>query len=51
MKVIKAPTETYVDLGGLKQQIREINEAVKLPLTHPELYEEIYIKPSRGVIL
>jgi ATP-dependent 26S proteasome regulatory subunit len=26
-------------------------EAVELPLTHPELYEEIGIKPPKGVIL
>jgi len=24
MKVDKAPTETYADIGGLEQQIREI---------------------------
>ena len=51
MKVDKAPTETYGDVGGLDNQIREIKEAVELPLTHPELYEEIGIKPPKGVIL
>ena len=51
MKVDKAPTETYGDVGGLESQIREIKEAVELPLTHPELYEEIGIKPPKGVIL
>ena len=29
-------------------QIQEIKEAVELPLTHPELYEEIGIKPPKG---
>lgn len=51
MKVDKAPTETYADVGGLESQIREIKEAVELPLTHPELYEEIGVKPPKGVIL
>lgn len=51
MKVDKAPTETYGDVGGLETQIREIKEAVELPLTHPELYEEVGIKPPKGVIL
>jgi 26S proteasome regulatory subunit T2 len=51
MKVDKAPTETYADIGGCEQQIREIKEAVELPLTHPELYEEVGIKPPKGVIL
>eukprot|EP00297_Palpitomonas_bilix_P026250 CAMPEP_0113907644 /NCGR_PEP_ID=MMETSP0780_2-20120614/25611_1 /TAXON_ID=652834 /ORGANISM="Palpitomonas bilix" /LENGTH=441 /DNA_ID=CAMNT_0000902765 /DNA_START=21 /DNA_END=1346 /DNA_ORIENTATION=- /assembly_acc=CAM_ASM_000599 len=51
MKVDKAPLETYADIGGLEPQIQEIKEAVELPLTHPELYEEIGIKPPKGVIL
>ena len=51
MKVDKAPTESYGDIGGLEKQIQEIKEAVELPLTHPELYEDIGIKPPKGVIL
>ncbi|RHZ32696.1 hypothetical protein DYB26_011071 [Aphanomyces astaci] len=51
MKVDKAPLESYADIGGLDQQIQEIKEAVELPLTHPELYEGIGIKPPKGVIL
>lgn len=51
MKLDKAPTESYADVGGLDQQIQEIKESVELPLTHPELYEEMGIKPPKGVIL
>lgn len=51
MKVEKAPLESYADVGGLDAQIQEIKEAVELPLTHPELYEDIGIKPPKGVIL
>eukprot|EP00935_MAST-01C_sp_MAST-1C-sp1_P002092 g2092.t1 len=51
MKVDKAPLESYADIGGLETQIQEIKEAVELPLTHPELYEDIGIKPPKGVIL
>ncbi|RIA04722.1 hypothetical protein BRARA_K01012 [Brassica rapa] len=51
MKVEKAPLESYADIGGLEAQIQEIKEAVELPLTHPELYENIGIKPPKGVIL
>ncbi|KAK0428446.1 hypothetical protein QR680_010810 [Steinernema hermaphroditum] len=51
MKLEKAPQETYADVGGLDQQIQEIKEAVELPLTHPEYYEEMGIKPPKGVIL
>lgn len=51
MKVDKAPLESYGDIGGLEQQIQEIKESVELPLTHPELYEDVGIKPPKGVIL
>jgi len=51
MKLDKAPQETYADIGGLDTQIQEIKESVELPLTHPELYEEMGIKPPKGVIL
>merc|ERR1719178_512026 len=51
MKVDKAPTETFADIGGLEQQIQETKEAVELPLTHPEMYEDIGIRPPKGVIL
>merc|ERR1719460_2600096 len=51
MKVDKAPLDSYADVGGLEKQIMEIKEAVELPLTHPELYEDIGIKPPKGVIL
>jgi len=45
-----APLESYADIGGLTKQIQEVKEAVELPLTHPELYEDIGIKPPKGVI-
>nr|XP_019011522.1 26S protease regulatory subunit 4 [Kwoniella pini CBS 10737]OCF50303.1 26S protease regulatory subunit 4 [Kwoniella pini CBS 10737] len=51
MKLDKAPTESYADIGGLETQIQEIKESVELPLTHPELYEEMGIRPPKGVIL
>jgi len=50
MKVEKAPLENYSDIGGLGPQIQEVKEAVELPMTHPELYEDIGIKPPKGVI-
>ncbi|EDK98128.1 mCG129012, partial [Mus musculus] len=51
MKVEKAPQETYADIGGLDNQIQEIKKSVELPLTHPEDYEEMRIKPPKEVIL
>ncbi len=51
MKVDKAPLESYADIGGLESQVREIKESVELPLTNPELYEDVGIRPPKGVIL
>lgn len=51
MKLEKAPSETYADIGGLDCQIQEIKESVELPLTNPELFQEMGIKPPKGVIL
>lgn len=51
MKLEKAPNETYADIGGLEKQIQEIKESVELPLTNPELFQEMGIKPPKGVIL
>lgn len=47
VQVEKAPLESYADVGGLEQQVIEIKEAVELPLTHPELYQDIGIKPPK----
>ena len=35
----------------MEDQIREIKETVELPLSHPEIYEDIGIVPPKGVIL
>ena len=51
MKVENAPLESYADIGGLEEQIVEIKEAVELPLTHPEMYDDIGIRPPKGAIL
>jgi len=51
LKVEEAPSESYADIGGLDEQVREIKEAVELPLTNPELYEEVGISAPKGVIL
>ncbi len=51
MEVIERPSVTFNDIGGLKEQIRELKEVVELPLKQPELFEEIGIDPPKGVLL
>lgn len=51
MEVDERPTEQYSDIGGLDKQIQELIEAVVLPMTHKERFENIGIQPPKGVLL
>ncbi|OYT56749.1 MAG: proteasome-activating nucleotidase [Desulfurococcales archaeon ex4484_217_2] len=51
MEVIERPDVTYDDIGGLKEQIREIREAIELPLKRPDLFRAVGIEPPKGVLL
>merc|ERR1719428_1903002 len=51
MEVDARPTEEYSDIGGLDKQIQELVEAVVLPMTHKTQFENIGIKPPKGVLL
>jgi len=42
---------SYKSIGGLNEQIREIRESIELPLTNPELFHRVGIKPPKGVLL
>ncbi|MBR4685607.1 proteasome-activating nucleotidase [Methanomassiliicoccales archaeon LGM-RCC1] len=50
-EVLEKPNVTYDDIGGLKQQMLELREAVEDPLLRPELYAKIGIEPPKGVLL
>jgi len=51
MEVDERPTEQYTDIGGLDKQIQELVEAIVLPITHKERFENIGIKPPKGVLI
>jgi len=51
MQVTEKPDVSFQDIGGLDVQKQEMREAVELPLTHPELYQQIGIDPPRGVLM
>ena len=42
---------SFSDIGGLTEQIRELREVIELPLTNPELFVRVGIKPPKGVLL
>ena len=51
MEVDEKPQEEYADVGGLDKQIQELVEAVVLPITHKERFENLGIAPPKGVLL
>ncbi len=42
---------TYDDLGGMEREVVKIREMIELPLTHPEVFERLGMKPPKGVLL
>ena len=42
---------SFSSIGGLNDQIRELRETIELPLTNPELFLRVGIKPPKGVLL
>ncbi|KAF1328283.1 26s protease regulatory subunit 10b, partial [Globisporangium splendens] len=42
---------SFSSIGGLNDQIRELREVIELPLTNPELFLRVGIKPPKGVLL
>jgi len=42
---------SFSAVGGLTDQVRELREVIELPLTHPELFIRVGIKPPKGVLL
>jgi len=39
---------SFSQVGGLNDQIRELREVIELPLTNPELFKRVGIKPPKG---
>jgi transitional endoplasmic reticulum ATPase len=48
---VERPNVRWKDIGGLDQIKREIQEAVELPLKKPEIFEEMGIRPIKGILL
>lgn len=49
--IMEKPTITWQDIGGLQQQIQEIQEVVELPLKKPGLFKKVGITPPKGILL
>lgn len=49
--ILDKPKETWIEIGGLKKEIKEVKEVIELPLQKPELFEKVGIHPPKGVLL
>ena len=49
--IVEKPTIKWDDIGGLQEQIREVQEVIELPLKKPELFKKVGIKPPKGILL
>ncbi|MFZ0493216.1 MAG: proteasome ATPase, partial [Acidimicrobiia bacterium] len=47
----EVPDVTYEQVGGLRDQIEAIRDAVELPYIHKELFEEYGLEAPKGVLL
>ena len=41
----------YTDFGGINSILKEVQELIEYPLTHPEIYTHLGVEPPRGVLL
>ncbi|QSZ68261.1 AAA family ATPase [Methanofollis aquaemaris] len=51
MELESVPDITFEQIGGLKEEIEEVREAVEYPLTRPEIFEEVGVEPPKGILL
>jgi proteasome regulatory subunit len=51
MQVESRPAVSYADIGGIDDQIREVREAIEMPLVNPERFDTVGIEPPTGVLL
>ena len=49
--LIEVPKVSWEDVGGLKSAKQQLKEAVEWPLTKPEVFKRMGIKPPRGILL
>ena len=44
------PETRYEDVGGMRETIALVREAVELPITHPEIFQKLNIRPHKGIL-
>ena len=46
-----APSITYEDIGGIRNEVARVREMIELPLRHPELFKRLGVEAPKGVLL
>jgi len=49
--LVETPNVSWNQVGGLEEIKHELKEVVEWPIKHPESFERMGIRPSRGVLL
>jgi transitional endoplasmic reticulum ATPase len=49
--LVETPNINWDSIGGLNPVKQELREVVEWPMKHPEIFERLGIRPSRGVLL
>lgn len=50
-EVLERPEVRYKDIGGLKDTVESLREAVEYPLTDPGRFKKLGVHPPKGVLL
>lgn len=48
---VEVPNVRWEDIGGFEDIKRELKEAVELPLKKPQVFEQMGIRPAKGILL
>ena len=51
MELDESPEVDFSQIGGLREEIEEVREAVEYPLTKPEIFKRIGVEPPKGILL
>ncbi|HKC57959.1 MAG TPA: AAA family ATPase [Vicinamibacterales bacterium] len=49
--LVRAPSVSYEDIGGLEREVARVREIVELPLRHTRLFERLGILAPKGLLL
>ena len=50
-EIIEKPDVSFKDIGGMKEEILSIQQAIELPLNRPEAFDKMGLSPPKGVLL